>query len=194
MEQFETGLFNENTIIEGQYDENGLMIDKYAADELKVAIGDEVSFVFRGQQFKLNIAGIYVTSTYKNLNKGLAIAKWTNAMNDVFEKEIAYSLMFVDLLDESKGEVLFADYKPMGQLISQEQYIKDYKAENTLPPMMDEDEWDQAIINTYNKLRDNFWREHIWVPYKERQILKWMLLIKQQQPKATLNLFKLLQV
>ena len=156
MEQFETGLFNENIIIEGKYDENGLMIDKYAADELKVGIGDEVSFVLRGQQFKLNIAGIYVTSTYKNLDKGLAIAKWTNAMNDVFEKEIAYNLMFVDLLDESKGEVLFADYKPMGQLISQEQYVKDYKAENTLPPMMSEDEWNQAIINAYNELRDNF--------------------------------------
>lgn len=116
LDNYETSLFNEKTCISGKADPSGIMLDKYAAEKLNVKVGDTVSFVMKGNPVSLKVSGIYMTSTYSGLNKGLGLAVFTDEMKSYYgqTEDGDYDKAFVDAKDVAACDVLLQSYVPLG--------------------------------------------------------------------------------
>ncbi len=149
IDDYGISLFTEKTLVSGAFDKNGLMLDETAADKLRVAVGDEVSFTLVGKSYMLPVAAIYRASTYDTLEDGIGLVNFTEEMRSAFTREIPYTICFIDAGDESACASMLATYKPLGQLQSKEEFIKNYKAENEKRPGTTEEEWDQIAQTAY---------------------------------------------
>lgn len=156
MEYYSTGLFNNSTLVAGTYNENGMNLDVTAADALGVSVGDQVSVTLAYRNFDFTVTSIYMASTYSGLDKGLALAKYSDEIANAFAKELSYDYAFIDANDLTKCAALLNDYKPLGRLQSEEEYIKEYKEENNCPPWLSEEEWEATIVNAYNEYKEKY--------------------------------------
>ena len=156
MEYYATGLFNNSTLISGNYDESGIMLDKKAAEKLDVVVGDQVNVTLAYQEFTFNVSGIYMTSTYTGLDKGLALAKYSTAISDAYGRELQYDYLFIDANDNAKCANLLKSYVPMGELQSEADYTATFKSKNNCPNGMTEEEWNESIKVAYNSYKANF--------------------------------------
>lgn len=156
IDDYSIGLFNDKTKISGNYNKNGICLDKIAANNLGVVVGDFVTVSLANKTFKFEVTSIYMSSTYTNLDFGLALAEFSKGISSAYGEELTYNYAFIDAKDLTKCAQLLSTYIPLGPLQSEEDYIKEYKNNNNCPPSMTENEWNQSIKNAYNEYKEAY--------------------------------------
>lgn len=154
LDGYEVSLFNEDTCISGKADASGIMLDKTAAEKMKVNVGDSVSFAMGGRTVSLKISGIYMASTYNGLNKGLGLAVFTDEMKSYFKNEITYKKAFIDAKDVAACGTMLNGYIPYGDLISEAAYIENEKKNK--PSNVEYSAWEATVKADYLTLKENF--------------------------------------
>lgn len=154
LDGYEVSLFNEDTCISGKADASGIMLDKTAAEKMKVKVGDSVSFAMGGRTVSLKISGIYMASTYNGLNKGLGLAVFTDEMKSYFKNEITYKKAFIDAKDVAACGTMLNGYIPYGDLISEAAYIENEKKNK--PSNVEYSAWEATVKADYLTLKENF--------------------------------------
>ncbi len=148
----EITFFNEKTCISGKADANGIMLDKTAAERMKLSVGDTVSFIMGGRNVSLKVSGIYMASTYNGLNKGLGLAVFTDEMKSYFKNEITYKKAFIDAKDIAACTEMLKGYDPLSGLVSEETYISNQK-ELDNPSAEHYAEWEATTKKEYERLK-----------------------------------------
>ncbi len=151
IDNYGIGLFCDATLVEGEFNREGIMLDETAAEKLKVTVGDEVSFSAKGMPVTLTVSAIYRASTYKTLEKGIGLIALTEAMKAAYGKELPHSICFIDANDEAKCAAALATYKPLAQLKTEEQFTADYKEKYEPRPGATEEEWAETIHAAYEE-------------------------------------------
>lgn len=154
LDGYEVSLFNEDTCISGKADASGIMLDKTAAEKMKVNVGDSVSFAMGGRTVSLKVSGIYMASTYNGLNKGLGLAVFTDEMKSYFKNEITYKKAFIDAKDVAACGTMLNGYIPYGDLISEAAYIENEKKNK--PSNVEYSAWEATVKADYLTLKENF--------------------------------------
>ena len=80
MADYDITFFNPRRIEEGQYKEDGIMLDRVAANKLGAKVGDDVRFSLGGSPFTLKVCSIYSEVNYQTMQSGVAMAKFTVTM------------------------------------------------------------------------------------------------------------------
>lgn len=155
MSSFECSLLNKNTLIEGSYDENKLMIDKNIADLIGAKLGSEISFTIMNKKFTNVVSAIYMKSTYNNFDKGVIIGKWTSEMESTVPNN-KYSLAFADVNNNASALSALEGYLPLGALIEKEVYIADYKSSHPKGASETEQEYQARCEQAYNEYYQRF--------------------------------------
>ncbi len=156
MEDYDVAFFNSDTKLSGSYKEDGICLDKKAASKLGVEVGDSVKVALANRQFELTVSSIYMTSTYEGFNKGLAMAKLTDEMKNLFSTTLTYDMAFIEANDEAACAEMLNGYIPLGPLQSEEDYIEEYKSQNNQPATMTEDEWNASIKVAYEEYKETY--------------------------------------
>ena len=149
IDNYGIGLFCDATLVEGEFNREGIMLDETAAEKLKVTVGDEVSFSAKGMPVTLTVSAIYRASTYKTLEDGIGLIALTDAMKAAYGKELPHSICFIDANDEVKCAAALATYKPLAQLKTEEQFTADYKEKYEPRPGATAEEWAETIHAAY---------------------------------------------
>lgn len=150
MDDYSISLLTEETCVLGSYDENGAMLDNYAADVLGVKVGDSVTFNILGKKVDKTVSAIYLTSTYGVLTKGIVLVNLSDEIKAVYSPR-SYSAAFITANDVEGVKTLLKDYVGEGNVaLSFEQYV----AINcgTKPPYQSQEDYDaecQAKYETY---------------------------------------------
>ncbi len=160
---YDVSLFNTDTCISGGADASGIMLDETAAKHLNVKVGDTVSFVMGGKNVSLRVSGIYMASTYRNLEKGLGLAVFTNEMKSYFADEIGYKLAFIDAEDVAQCERMLDGYIPYGECLSETAYLANRKKNESRPADMSDTEWENGMKDDYLIYKERF--ENTKYPY-----------------------------
>ncbi len=159
MDHYETGLFNDSTKISGDFSADGICLDKTAADNLNVTVGDTVSATLAYTKFEFKVSAIYMASTYRNMDSGLALAKYSSNISNAFGKELTYNCAFIQAKDEEKCAKLLSDYIPLGLLQSKQDYIDEYKENNKKPSSMTDEEWEKSIETAYENYKSSYLKQ-----------------------------------
>ena len=149
IDNYGIGLFCDATLVEGEFNREGIMLDETAAEKLKVTVGDEVSFSAKGMPVTLTVSAIYRASTYKTLEDGIGLIALTEDMKAAYGKQLPHSICFIDANDEAKCAAALATYKPLAQLKTEEQFTADYKEKYEPRPGATEEEWAETIHAAY---------------------------------------------
>jgi len=151
MENFETGLLNEKTKISGNYSEDGLMLDKNAADSLGVKVGDTVTYKLMSISFEVKVSAIYVACTYKEMNNGLGVLKWTSVHNNAYKTNKKYSFTFIEANDLSKCEAFLRDFIPEYGIASFDEWkeLESTKVNYTKTLLETDDEYNSRLQTGY---------------------------------------------
>lgn len=150
MDDYSVSLLTKKTCVAGSFDENGAMLDNYAADVLGVKVGDSVTFNILGKKVNKTVSAIYLTSTYGVLTKGIVLVNFSDEIKEVY-KPRAYSAAFIKANDVESVKTLLKDYVGEGNVaLSFEEYV----AINcgTKPPYQSQEDYDaecQAKYETY---------------------------------------------
>ncbi len=155
LDGYEVSLFNEDTCISGKADASGIMLDKTAAEKMKVKVGDSVSFAMGGRTVSLKVTGIYMASTYNGLNKGLGLAVFTDEMKSYFKNEITYKLAFIDANDVAACKTMLSGYIPLGELIPEATYIANRKSQDN-PADNIYASWEASVKADYLSYKNSF--------------------------------------
>lgn len=156
MSDYSVGLFNDSTKLSGDYDESGIMLDQTAATKLGAKVGDSISTTLANVKFDFTVSAIYMASSYRGFDNGLALAKYSDSISSAFARELSYDYAFISAKDSAKCAELLKDYIPLGPLQSQEEYVNDYKAKNNCPPSMTEEEWNNSIVEAYAEYKATY--------------------------------------
>lgn len=108
-------LITEKTCISGGYDKDGVMLDYLAAQRLGVSVGSDISIHLGTKRFTLKVAGIYLTSTYGTLTKGIALANYSAEMKEAYTAR-ALGGAFITANDKDKAEALLSGYATRDKL------------------------------------------------------------------------------
>ena len=149
MDCFSIGLFNDKTLVAGEYREDGMMLDETAAEKLHVSVGDSVQFNFIGTPLTYTVCAIYRASTYRTLEDGIGVIAMTDAMKAIYGKEPAYSFCFVDASDKVACGTLLSSYIPMGLIKTEAEFTEEYKTKYEKTPGLTDAEWDARIAELY---------------------------------------------
>ena len=156
MENYDISFFNPKRIAKGEYSESGLLLDEVAARKLGADVGMNVTFPLGGGSFTLPVAAIYSEVNYQTMANGVAMAKFTTAMNDAFlTKATAYDLTFIAAKDKAKCLEMLKDYKPMGQLATYAEYKAEWDEQRPDGEYTDE-EWEARVTASYNAYKASF--------------------------------------
>lgn len=126
MDDSSISLITQKTCVAGGYDKTGVMLDNLAAQKLRVGVGDKLSFTLVGKVFTLDVAGIYLTSTYGTLAKGIVLVNFTEEMKNALNPA-AYGGAFITANDKQGVGELLQDYAGEGNIVlSYESYVTAY--------------------------------------------------------------------
>ena len=156
LDSYETGFFNDDTKLIGEFDENGIALDQTAADKLSVKVGDSVSVSLAYQTFTFSVSAIYMPVSYVPFDEGLALASFSKAIKTAYGRSLTYDFAFIDANDSNKCAALLQEYIPLGPLMDEQTYIDDFKSQNNCPPAMSQEEWESSIKNAYQEYKDNY--------------------------------------
>ena len=156
MDYYDIGLFNNDTKESGEYSVNNICLDRTAANNLGVDVGGKVSVSLAYQTFEFTVGSIYMASTYKNMDSGLALAQFSSEISAAYGKELTYNIAFVDAKDTAKCAEMLNGYVPLGNLQSEADYTAEYKSNNNCPPSMTEDEWNASIKTAYEEYKAQY--------------------------------------
>jgi len=151
----EETFFPKSLLINGSHDTSELILDRIAAERLGVTVGKSVSFVANQESFSMEVGAIYEKNQVY-LNSGVGMFLMSNALLQRMHM-IAYDLVFLNVSEVDTFAQTNTTYKPLGMLISETQYVNNYKSENIKPTNLSDDEWHQQIVNAYNVYRDQFY-------------------------------------
>jgi hypothetical protein len=144
-------LLTEGTLIEGGFDANGIMLDKTAADELDVGVGDSLSFSLLGKKYTKTVAAIYLPSTFAIMENGIALVEFSADMAAA-GTPAAYGGAFVVASDRDGVATLLSDYAGEGNVaLSFAQYVE-LKCGQKLPNQSQE-EFDAVCAVKYAAYR-----------------------------------------
>lgn len=151
MDDSEISLITTKTCISGKYDKNGAMLDNLAAQRLGVKVGDKISFTVGLKRFTLNVSGIYLTSTYGTLAKGIVLVDFTDEMKSTLNP-VAYGGAFITANDKAGVSLLLKDYAGEGNVaLTYEQFV-DLRC-GTKPPTKTEAEFEAECRAKYEDYR-----------------------------------------
>lgn len=150
------GLFNEKTVIDGDFFGEGIQLDLTAAEKLHANVGDVVRFSLGGKQFSHKVAAIHAPCTYPGYDQGVGFERWSTDIEALFSFPISYNVAFADVSDNNAFLALTDGYVPLGQLTSQERYISDFKADHNIPPNTTQEEWENQILTAYREYVEKF--------------------------------------
>lgn len=140
-------LITEKTCISGGYDKDGVMLDYLAAQRLRVSVGSSLTFRLKSKSFTLKVSGIYLTSTYGTLAKGIALANYTAEMKEALTLN-AYGGAFLTANNKTDAEALLADYVGEGNIyLTYEEYVASYCG--TKPSNQSQQEFDDECRAKY---------------------------------------------
>jgi len=150
---YDISLFNNKTLIKGNFDENGIMLDLKASELLGVNVGDEIKFSILGNTFKKKLSGIYLTSTYGTLTSGLALMKFSDDIKKIYSPK-AYGFSFIESKDDVALENDLKDYVGEGNVaLSYDEYVNIYCG--TKAPYQTDEEYLTYCQNKYNEYRED---------------------------------------
>ncbi len=150
MDDYSISLFTEETCISGGFDKDGVMLDNLAAEKLGVKVGDSLSFTILGTKITRKVSGIYLTSTYGMLTKGIALADFSSDIQAVYAPS-AYSAAFLTANDVQGVEALLKDYVGEGNMLSYDDYVT---ANCTKPPYQSDEEYEAECREKYEEYRE----------------------------------------
>lgn len=159
MDSYQTGLFNEKLLLEGEFDKEKISLDKYAANALDVKIGDNVFITIKGTEYKFEVGAIYLTSTYYTFKEGVALIQNKADFAALFEKANGYDVAFIEPNDGTKCSEYLSNYKPLGLLMSEEDYINECLEKTQKPDHLTEDEFLDSLRLSYQNYKDAFLSE-----------------------------------
>lgn len=144
-------LFTQKTCVSGSFDKSGAMLDVLAAKTLGVKVGDTVTFSIMGRQFTRKVSGLYLTSTYGALIKGVVLADYSADIQQVY-KPNAYGAAFIKSNDENSLKALLTDYVGEGNVaLSYEQYVALNYPDK--PPYQSQEEYEEYCQTKYQEYR-----------------------------------------
>lgn len=155
MQDYSISLFSEDTLVEGKYEEGGILLDALAAQKLGVKVGDRVHFsitepkTFLSHSFEGKVSAIYLTSTYGMLTKGVALMQYTQAISAALHP-IAYSAAFLSAKDKEGAATLLKDYVGEGCVT---QTYEEYTASFVKPPYQSEEDFEAENREKYEQFR-----------------------------------------
>jgi hypothetical protein len=156
---YDISFFAPGRATSGQYSSDGLLLDQTAAKKLSVSVGDVVTFTLGtgAIEFSLPVSAIYSSVTYRTMDTGVGLATWTDAMAAAFSTANRYyDIAFIEAQDKTACATMLNDYKALGPLLSQDEYVTWWKSTNTKPSSLTDEEWTQSIINQYADYRSNY--------------------------------------
>ena len=134
MDSHDASLLTEGTLIEGEFDKSGAMLDKTAANALGVSVGDKITFTLLGKKITKTVSAIYLPSTFDIFEKGIVSIELPSDINNN-----AYSGAFIVANDADALATLLDGYAGEGNVAySYEDYKKSFCG-NKLPTQSDED-------------------------------------------------------
>lgn len=170
MEQFDYGLFNDDLLLEGTFDKQGIMIDKKFQNKLGLSLGEELSFKIMGKTITKKVSAIYRESTYKGLDGGIAVIELTEEIIKLYSKEKRYDLAFIEANDITKCEALLENYVPLRDLQDQDTYITYLKS---IPAVTKtKDMTDEEYEAEYVKLYEDYYKVYTSKDYRSSVHIK----------------------
>lgn len=157
MEDYGISLFSKDTLVEGKYEEGGLMLDVLAAEKLGVKVGDRVNFSITDSKtlvshlFEGKVTALFLTSTYGTMTKGIALMQYTEEVAAVLHP-VAYSAAFLTAKDKEAAKTLLKDYVGEGCVT---QSFEEYTASFKRPPYQSEEEFEAENRQKYEKFRED---------------------------------------
>lgn len=153
MQDASISLFGEKLLVEGEFDENGAMLDLLAAEKLGVSVGDTVSFTILGNTFERTVSGVYLTSTYGVLTEGIVLVGFSADIAAVYSPR-TYSGAFLTADNEEGVRELLKDYVGEGNVaLSFEEYVEINCG--TKPPYQSQEEYDAQCEQMYAEYRED---------------------------------------
>ncbi len=157
----EIGFFNEDTLVSGSLDPNGLSIDEHAARKLNVSVGDSINVNYRNSRFSLIVTGIFLNVNYPSLNEGIGLMIWDDAWENAVPHTIRYDIAFISTDDVNNVlNTVLQNYLPLGSLMSQEEFIHRLEENTTKPSELSDEEWEIQLVNAYNNYEANFYNSN----------------------------------
>lgn len=145
-------LLTEATLINGEYDENGAMLDLTAAEALDVKVGDTIRFNLLGVSFTKTVSAIYLPSELAIMKQGIVLVDFSADIAAV-NTPAAYSGAFIEAEDRDAVFSLLSDYAGEGNVtLTYEGYIEKYCG-SKMPNQSDE-EYDAACAAKYAEYRE----------------------------------------
>ena len=161
MADYDISFFNPKRIVKGEYKEDGLMLDEVAAQKLGAQVGSSVSFTLGASKFALPVSAIYSAVNYQTMSTGVAMAKFTPAMANSWGEgkgPKTYELAFIAAKDITKCIQMLQSYKPMGQLMTYEEYKTEWAALRQ-PGEYTDEEWEAKMETGYAAMKSNFLKQ-----------------------------------
>ena len=161
MADYDISFFNPKRIVKGEYKEDGLMLDEVAAQKLGAQVGSSVSFTLGASKFALSVSAIYSAVNYQTMSTGIAMAKFTPAMANSWGEgkgPKTYELAFIAAKDITKCIQMLQGYKPMGQLMTYEEYKTEWAALRQ-PGEYTDEEWEAKMETGYAAMKSNFLKQ-----------------------------------
>ena len=153
IEALGASVLTEGTLIEGSFDKDGAMIDKTAADELGLSVGDNISFTLLGRKFTKKVAAIYLPSTLAIMEKGVVAVSLSGDLATV-TPPAAYGGAFIVANDRTAVAASLGSYVGEGNVaLTYEQYVAIYCSEKR--PGQSDEEYETACKEQYETYRKN---------------------------------------
>ena len=161
MADYDISFFNPKRIVKGEYKEDGLMLDEVAAQKIGAHVGSSVSFTLGASKFTLPVSVIYSAVNYQTMATGIAMAKFTPAMKASWgegKEPKTYELAFIAAKDITKCIQMLQGYKPMGQLMTYEEYKTEWDAMRQ-PGEYTDEEWNAKLEAGYEAMKTNWMKQ-----------------------------------
>jgi len=93
--------FNRDTLMSGALGEGGIYLDKKAADNLGVDVGDTISYDFSSRKIDAEVKAIFLPCYIPLLDQGVALLQWTDAHEAAASENLSYGVIMIDAADNS---------------------------------------------------------------------------------------------
>lgn len=151
MKDHSASLLTEGTLIEGEFNKSGAMLDKTAADALGVSVGDKISFTLLGKRVTKTVSAIYLPSTLAIMEKGIVSVELTSDIEGSIANN-SYGGAFIIANDKDGAASLLNGYAGEGNVtLTYEQYVK-LNCGNKLPNQTDK-EYENLCKSKYEAYR-----------------------------------------